>query len=67
MDETRLTFESFASLAERLGYSLSTSQLRELHEAYGHVAKMAERVRGTASLTAESAMVFAPNAKARRS
>ncbi|MBV9112452.1 MAG: hypothetical protein JOY67_06495 [Hyphomicrobiales bacterium] len=60
MDQSRLTFESFASLAKRLGLSLSPSQAKELHEAYRNVAAMAERVRGTPSLTAESAMVFAP-------
>ncbi len=60
MDQSRLTLESFESLALRAGLSLSPSQTKELHEAHGHVARMAERVRGTPSLTAESAMVFAP-------
>ncbi|MBW0005889.1 MAG: hypothetical protein JO216_20665 [Hyphomicrobiales bacterium] len=60
MDPSSLTRESFAALASRAGLSLSPSQLKELHEAYSHVAAMAERVRGTPSLTAESAMTFAP-------
>jgi hypothetical protein len=65
MDQSRLTLESFASLALRAGLSLSSSQTKELHEAYRHVAAMAERVRGTPALTAESAMVFAPRAASR--
>jgi hypothetical protein len=60
MDQSRLTLESFAALAARAGFSLSPSQTKELHEAYRHVAAMAERVRGTPSLTAESAMAFVP-------
>lgn len=60
MDPSRLTLESFAALASRAGLSLSPSQMMELHEAYRHVAAMAERVRGTPSLSAESAMTFAP-------
>lgn len=60
MDPSPLTLESFASRASRAGLSLSTSQVKELHEAYRHVAAMAERLRGTPSLTAESAMVFVP-------
>jgi hypothetical protein len=65
MDQSRLTLESFASLAARAGLSLSPSQTKELHEAYRHVAAMAERVRGTSSLTAESAMTFVPPAAKR--
>ena len=60
MDPSRLTLESFAALASRAKLSLSPSQMKELHEAYRHVAAMAERVRGTPSLKAESAMTFAP-------
>ncbi len=60
MDHSRLTLESFAALAARAGLSLSPSQTKELHEAFRHVAEMTERVRGTPSLTAESATIFAP-------
>ena len=65
MDAPRLTLESFASLASRAGLSLSPSQLKELHEAYRHVAAMTERVRSTPSLTAESAMAFVPRSTTR--
>jgi hypothetical protein len=65
MDHSRLTLESFASLASRAGVSLSPSRMKELHEAYRHVAAMAERVRGTPSLTAESAMAFVPRSPTR--
>ncbi|MBV9568110.1 MAG: hypothetical protein JO172_08240 [Hyphomicrobiales bacterium] len=65
MERSRLTSESFTLLAERQGFSLSASQRKELYEAYSHVIEMAKRVRGTPSLTAESAMVFAPRSTAR--
>ncbi|HEV3247630.1 MAG TPA: hypothetical protein VG124_10550 [Beijerinckiaceae bacterium] len=65
MDQSRLTLESFAALVLRAGLSLSPSQMKELHEAYGHVAAMAERVRGTPSLTEESAMIFVPHSTTR--
>ena len=63
MDQPRPTLESLVSLAKRLGLPLSSSQAKDLHEAQRHVAAMAERVRGTSSLTAESAMIFVPPSK----
>lgn len=65
MDQSRLSLEGFAALALRAGLSLSASQMKELHEAYRHVAAMTERVRGTHPLSAESAMVFVPRAQTR--
>ena len=60
MTKPRISKETFLGLAERAGLRLTAQQQKELHEAYGHVEAMAERLRagGKRSPEAEPAVIF---------